>query len=263
MTDRSNISRKAKRNLGGSLEPTIEDFFGPPTLTQARVNVILVERLLLAVLRFEIDRLAQTTNQDELERFFSHFFDPIAGETERARFVTDFQKTPPVTVLGYPRSTGTFPCFSVILESEQEETNVLADYMGESLDGEDVGEAAEYQGAIFSQSHGIYVYAEHPDKVAYLYQFAKLVLFGAKPFLIKAGLIEPRFSGGELSPEEMYLPDNMFARVLRITATSTITVPRLLDPDPLRVRLAGLFMDDIVVKGIRGGVHPISQLDDE
>jgi len=257
------ISRKAKRNLGGGLEDTIESHFGDPVLTEARVNVVLVERLLLAVLRFEVERLAKVENESELVRFFSHFFDPIAGSAERARFVADFQKSPPVTVLGYPRDSGTFPCFSVILESEQEDTNLLDDYVGQTVEGEDAAEAAEYQGAIFGQSYGIYVYAEHPDAVAYLYQFAKLVLFGAKPFLIKAGLIEPRFSGGELSPEEMYLPSNMFARVLRITATATVSVPRLLDPDPLRVRLAGLFMDDIVVKGVRGGVHPATTINSD
>jgi len=253
-------SRKDKRNLGGTDTADIESFFGEPTITEARVNVVLVERIILLILRTEIDRLV--ADRSELERFFSHFYDPTAGPAERARFVTDFLASPPVVVLGFPRHTGTFPCFAVVLETEEEAQNVLGDYMGETVEGEDAAEAAEYSGAIFSQSYGIFIYAEHPDKVAYLYQFAKLVLFGAKDFLIRAGLIEPRFSGGELSPEEMYLPENMFARVLRITATATVTVPRLIDPDPLRVKLAGLFMDDIVVKGIRGGVHPIDSVDD-
>jgi hypothetical protein len=256
-------SRKAKRNLGGTDAENVEPFFNGPVLAEARTNIILVERVLQLVLQTEIDRLAATANQSELERFFSHFYDPIAGETERARFVTNFQRQPPKATIGYPRSTSEFPCFSIILESEEETQNVLADYVGQTLDDEDAREAAEYHGAVFSQTYGVYIYAQHPDVAAYLYQFAKLVLFGAKPFLQAAGLIEPHFSGGELSPEEMYLPDNMFARVLRITAQAVISVPVLLDPDPLRVRLAGLFMNDVVVRGIRGSVTPYTDTGDD
>jgi hypothetical protein len=253
-------SRKAKRNFGGTDAANVTSFFGDPQLTAARTNIVLVERVLLTVLRTEIERLIADTS--ELDRFFSHFYDPIAGAEERARFAGNFVREPPVVVLGYPRTTGTFPCLAVILEGEEEQTNVLDDFVGESLPGEDAKEAAEYQGAIFRQNYGVYVFAQHPDVCAYLYQFAKLCLFGAKPYLIQAGLIEPHFSGGELNPGEMYLPDNMFSRVLRITADAVVSVPRLLDPDPLRVRLAGLFMDDVVVSGIRGGVTPVSGDDD-
>lgn len=62
-----------------------------------------------------------------------------------------------------------------------------------------------------------------------------------------------RFSGGELNPEEMYLPDNMFARVLRISCTAPMSIPKLII-DAAKVRILGLYMDDIVVDGIRGGV---------
>jgi hypothetical protein len=257
----SRSSRKAKRNLGGTEAEAVTSFFGEPQLTEARTNIVMIERVLLAVIRSEVERLRADTN--ELTRFFSHFYDPIAGEEERARFVANFQAQPPVTVLGYPRTTAQFPCFAVVLESENESQNVLDDYVGESLPGEDVDEAAEYRGAIFDHTYSVYVFAEHPDVVAYLYQFVKLVLFGAKPFLVQAGLIDPHFSGGELSPEEMYLPENMFARVFRITASALVTVPRLLDPDPVRVRLAGIFMNDIVVDGIRGGVTPYAASEDD
>jgi hypothetical protein len=247
-------SRKERRNLGGVEGQAIEPFFDGPIQAQLRTNIVQIERVLLAVIRSEVERLRQ--DRAELTRFFSHFFDPIAGPEERDKFVDNFIREPPVTVLGYPRSTAAFPCFSVILESEQEQQNALGDFAGETLPGEDATEAAEYLGSIYECVYGVYVYAQHPDVVAYLYQFVKLLMLGSKPTLIAAGLIDPHFSGGELSPEEMYLPDNMFARVFRITTQAMMTVPRLLDPDPGKVRLAGLYVDDIVVDGIRGGISP-------
>jgi hypothetical protein len=255
----SAADRKARRNLGGTHAETVEPFFGGPDLAEARTSIVLVERLILAIIRSEVSRLRQ--DEAELTRFFSHFFDPLAGETEREKFVANFISQPPVTVLGYPRSTAEFPCFSVILESEEEDQNVLAEYVGETLEEEDTREPAEYLGAVFNHTYGIYVYAQHPDVVVYLYQFVKMVLFGAKPTLVEAGLIDIHFSGGELSPEEMYLPDNMFARVLRITTQAVMSVPVLTAVDPRRLHTS-IFMDDIVVDGIRGGVTPIADVDD-
>ncbi len=241
------------RNLGGTLEASIEPFFDGPALAQARTSISLLERVIMNLLRVEIARLK--SDKGELDRFFGHFFDPTAGAVERERFVDNFIREPPVVVLGYPRTSGEFPCFAIILESEEEtDPESMGDYVGQTLDGEG-GEAAEYVGSFFNHSYGIYIYAQHPDVVIYLYQFAKMVIFGAKDALLCSGFTDLRISGGELNPEEMYLPDNMFARVLRISAVAPITVPKLIT-DPAKVRLLGLYMDDIVVDGIRGGVTP-------
>jgi len=249
-------ARKLRRNLGGTHAETIKPFFGGPPLAEARTNIVLVERVLLAILRTEIDRLKG--DESELNRFFGHFFDPIAGEKERKGFVGNFQNQPPTVVLGYPRTTAEFPCFAIILESEEESDLMLADYVGQTLPGEDAREAAEFEGGIFEHTYGIYIYAENPDVCIYLYQFAKMVLYGAKEVLLAAGLVDPVFSGGELSPEEMYVPEHMYSRVLRVSAKAVMSIPKLLFPDPARVRLAGLFMDDVVVDGLRGGVTPFA-----
>ena len=250
------MGRKDKanpRNLGGTLQNDIEPFFEGPLLANARTSIVLLERVILNLLRSEVDRLKN--DEDELTRFFSHFFDPTAGAEERARFVTNFMREPPVTVIGYPRASGDFPCFAIILESEEEtDPQVMGDYVGMTLEGEP-GEAAEYEGGFFRNTYGIYIYAQNSDVAVYLYQFAKMVIFGAKQSLQCAGFNELSFSGGELSPQEMYLPDNMYARVLRVQATAPMTVPRLVI-DPAKVRVLGLYMDDIVVDGIRGGVTP-------
>ncbi len=257
------MSRKDKtllRNLGGETEAAVTDFFDGPDQAQSRTSITLVERLLLAVLRSEVDRLAASL--DEATRIFSHIFDPTMSEAERVLFVDKFMSEPPKTVLSYPRETAEFPCYAVVLDSESESQSLLGDHAGETVEGEDEDEPAEYQGAIFEQVHAVYTYAQHPDLVAYLYQLSKMILLGAKTALMRSGLASVSFAGGELSPEEMYLPDNMFARQLRVTSTSAQTVPRLLSPDPARVRLVGIHREDVVVDGIRGGVLTYEPDDD-
>jgi len=218
----------------------------------------MVERILLALIRSEVDRLKE--DRTELSRFFKHFFDPTAGEEAREEFVTFFIKNPPVTVLGYPRTTADFPCFSVVLENDEEvEPGLLGHYVGTTQPDEmpDDAEDNEYEGAFFEQSFGVYIYAENPDVCAYLYQFLKLTLFGSRLALEQAGLLNIHYSGGELTPQE-YLPENMFARVLHMKCQSMMTIPKLLSyKDGRKLRVTGVFREDVVVDGVPGGVVTI------
>ncbi|MCH9837363.1 hypothetical protein K0U83_16995, partial [bacterium] len=70
-------------------------------------------------------------------------------------------------------------------------------------------------------------------------------------------------SGSVLSPEEFYAPDNVFMRVLRIRAKSVMTVPRLFSyTDAERLRITGIFREDVVVDGVPGGVKTYEDTDD-
>ena len=247
-------SRKDPRNLGVAYGATKTPFF-EVAAARSRTSVTITERVLLGVLRTEIDRLSK--DKSELERFFSHFFDPLTDKNERDSWVNNFTRRPPKVVLGYPRTSSEFPCFSIVLESERQTQEALGLYLGQSLEEEGGDTSFEYLGAMFEQTLGVYIYAEHPDVCIYLYQFAKSVFLGANETLLCCGLIDPMYSGGELAPDEGYLPENMFVRVLRVTLKSLTTVPQVLSPDPARARVTGIFADDIVVSGLRGGVHPI------
>jgi hypothetical protein len=174
---------------------------------------------------------------------------------ERNQYVRNFQQKPPTVVMGYPRvDTARFPCISIVLESEQENEGALDHFMGHSLMEDNPKRPEEFVGAMFDQTFGVYIYAEHPDVCLYLYHFAKLILLGSHEVLEGCGIIDPEFSGGELAPDEGYLPENMFVRVLKVSLKSLQTVPHILRPDPSRARITGIFVDDIVVSGIRGGV---------
>ena len=264
------MSRKSRlrRNLGGTVTQDdrrfSEAFFDGPQLAELRTSITLPERLLRAVLVSEIERL--TADRAEAARFFAHLFDPTAAPDEHRDYVEHFLKNPPRTVLGYPRATGEWPIYAITLSSDEEDDEhaALGRYVSETQPGEDApgGEDAMYEGGFFSQTNAILVMAPHPDQCLYLYHLAKMILFGARDALHAAGLISPHFSGGELNPNETVLPDNAFARVLNVSFTSMVTVPRLFQHrDGRRLRLAGIFGSDVVVDGMRGGVHVTATLD--
>lgn len=258
--------RRLKRNLGGTSfqddERFAEPFFDGPPQAEMRTSIVLPERLIRAVLASEVDRLAG--DEDELRRFFAHFFDPTSSAAERDTYVSNFIAAPPRVTLGYPRSTADLPIFTITLSSDEEEEDkqVLANYMGTTLPGERPpgGADQEYEGIIATQTNAITIFAQHPDQCLYLYHFAKLVLIGAREALHAAGMISPTFSGAELSPQEVYLPDNVFARVLNVHYMNTVTVPKLFSyRDGRLLRVTGIFGKDIVVDGQRGAVVPYEE----
>lgn len=256
-----NRKSRLRRNLGESTAQDdkrfAEPFFDGPGLAELRTSVVLPERLIRRVLLDEVTRLA--AQPDELRRFFSHFFDPTSSEAERDAYVRDFQRNPPLVTMGYPRMGAELPCFAVVLTSDQEADGeaALGNYVGETLEGEQAPgyEDQYYEGAFFDQQNSIYVFAQHPDQTLYLYQLAKLVLLGAREALHNAGMISPSYSGGELSPNEIYLPDSVFSRVLNVSYKVLMTVPKVFTHrDGSRLRMTGIFAEDVVVDGIPGGV---------
>jgi hypothetical protein len=251
---------RLRRNLGGTTaqdDPRFADpFFDGPSQAELRTSIVLPERLIRRVLVDEVDRLSGDV--DECRRFFSHFFDPtVADIAERESYVKSFIANPPKTTLGYPRTMGEWPIFSITLTSDEEtEPAALAKYVGQTLPGEKPpgGEDQEYEGAFWEQTNSVLIMAPHPDQALFLYHFAKLSLFGAREAFVQAGIIDPTYSGGELNPQEVYLPDNAFGRILNISFKVMQTVPKLYTyRDGRRLRVGGIFGSDVVVDGMRGG----------
>lgn len=243
---RKRKARVQQRNIGGVLPdaaPARETQFEP---------MLLPERLIQELLQQTIDKLKE--DEAELTRFFSHFFVPTAGEDEVTEFVAHFMRKPPKAMLGYARTSAQFPCFAIVMESENEEDAFSGDFAGQHDDTYLGQDPSEFTGAFFEATYTVFVYAEHPDACAYLYQFAKSVVHAGKAFLMSCGIIDLTLSGGELAPDESYMPDNMFVRALRISAKVPMTVPHLLIARPTRIRITGLFGSDVVVDGQRGGV---------
>lgn len=246
--------RKAKKNFGHTAVADQAPVFNGPVLTEARVSVVMPERALYAVLSSEVERLLNDAS--ELRRFFTHFF-AVIDDAERDDYIAHFQKHPPTVTLGYPRSGLDFPIITIVLTGEDEEQPAIGQYMGETLEDEDtpLGGSSEYVGALMRSTWSVFIYAQNPDACLYLYNLVKSVVIGATKFLEQAGLADITLSGEDLGPAgEEYLPENMFMRVLRVTAAHQVTVPVLQTPDPRRAKLGGIFGSDVVVDGRPGAV---------
>lgn len=240
------MSRKAKTNIGPF------EVSAPTSATAAYESVLMVERFIKNLLRDTIEVLLK--DPDELRRFFSAFFDSTIGEEELNSFVASFIKSPPRSVLGYARSGAELPIFATVLTSEEESDAFLGDFVGQH---EDERSGFENTGAFFDATYSVYVYSTHPDMCAVLYQFAKAVIHAGKGFLMSNGVLEVKLGGGELAPDENYMPENMFVRVLRVTAKHPFSAPVVKPFDPTRVKVTGIFGSDVVVDGLRGGVKAV------
>ncbi len=237
-------ARKQKRNIGN---------FKPEVVTQLpNAAVLLVERLLKSLLETAVTQLA--TKPDDALRYFSHFFDTTVGTEERDQFIRAFAANPPKVVIGYARSGAELPCYAIVMSSEEESDAFLNDYEGS------VGDT-EYRGAFFEATYAIYVYSNHADMAQVLYQIAKAIVHSGKGLLLHEGALEVHIGGGELAPDENYMPENMFVRVLRVAIKHPYSAPRFLPSDPAKLK-AYIYAHDIVVDGVRGGVTVRDEIPD-
>lgn len=242
--------KRAKAQLGGALGVDR----ALPDISAARAPIVNVERFLLRLLRSEVDRLVK--DEELLRWYFENVFDPTLPANEVADYIANFKAQSPTITLGYPRTSVQFPVIAIVLAEESEEQNAVGDFMGETLGDSDEETYADFVGAVFTSSHSVCVYAEHPDQCLYLYHFVKMILLGGKDWLLSQGIAEVALSGSEMAPQEGYLPDYAFIRTVNVRTTAPFIVPRTSLTDARKVRVVGIYHEDVVVDGVRGGVHP-------
>lgn len=234
--------KRLQRNIGGAYQTDVQ-------LSTSESAILLVERVIKSLLSQTVDQMKG--NKTELTRFFSHFFDPTSDTTERDEFVKRFMARPPTVRLGYARTSADFPCYAIVMESEDEQEAFLADHAGQDDD-------VEFTGGFWDSVYAVYVYAEHPDECQMLYQVAKSIVHAGKGFLLACGVLDVSLTGAELAPDETYMPDNMFVRVLRVHAKAPMSVPHILASDPRKIRITGIFGSDIVVDGMVGAAVAVT-----
>lgn len=241
----STSSRKSKRNLVASAPQE-------PVLRAATGSVLMPQRLIYRLLTATVRKLV--AQPDDARRFFSSFFDAAMGDAERNEFTNAFLRNPPKTILGFARSAASMPCYAVVSNEEHETETFLADDIGS--DG-----TFEYKGSHWDETITVFTYSEHPDTALMLYHVSKAILLAGRSLLEHEGIVEFSCSGGELQPDENYMPENLFSRALRVSVKYPLNVPKFLDADPAKLAVL-IYACDVTVDGIQGGVHPYAVVDD-
>lgn len=216
---------------------------------------LLMERVLRALLQTTVEDWQ--ADLDEARRYFTWFFESTAqGQKELDSFIGSFRKSPPRAQLGYARAGASLPIWAIVLSDEEETEAFMGDYIGQD------GEMEDYEGAFFEAVYTVFTYAEHPDMAQIYYQLSKSIVTAGKGFLLSCGALEVSLSGGELAPDENYMPENMFVRALRVRMKHPFSAPRVKPADPARLRTF-IYASDVVVEGLRGGVKVYDGTEEE
>lgn len=134
---------------------------------------------------------------------------------------------PPHIIHSFPRASGPFPCYAIILVSDSIKQKYLGDDLGEGddeatldeddqtdLDGDEgvaIGHAIDYRYDL-----NTYVFDLPVVCVAY-YHLLRHIILGNIPAFHAAGLQNVEFTGNDLLPDPRYMPDNLWIRRLGIS----------------------------------------------
>jgi hypothetical protein len=111
----------------------------------------------------------------------------------------------------------------------------------------------EYEGSFWEAVYTVFTYSTNPDTTQIYYQLSKAIVAAGRGFLISCGALEVHLSGGELAPDENFMPENMYVRALRVRMKHPFSAPRLKPANPARLRTF-IYASDVVVEGMRGQV---------
>lgn len=165
-----------------------------------------------------------------LERFFQHECQLAEAEAKIVRAYFTMRPDegqhggPPSIIYGYPRSTGPFPCWAILLLGDRSKQRFLGDDAGTAppMDTEEDLEEDPAIGLVRLAEYtiGLDVYVpDHPDVCIYYYNLLRHIVFQAVPTLQAAPnyLENVEFSGADIAPDPRYLPENMWIRRMTVT----------------------------------------------
>lgn len=171
----------------------------------------MIERFLFTVLKRGIEEIQ--ADPEIIDDLFADLHSLAAPEI--AAIKTVFATSPPKVVHGYAQSEMVLPVYSIILAEESETDMFIGDDVGMVLDEEDPDFGADIKGSVWQHNYTILCYAEHPDTTRYIYETAKAILIvGTADVFLPEGIHGIRFSGSDLSPNKVYIPEHLFVRQL-------------------------------------------------
>lgn len=207
-----------------------------------------VERLfVVALLNARTFFLAHPGRWDRMLRFLS--------AQEIAAVKTIFERRPPTIRAGYANAQDPMPVISVALQGETVSDEFLGDMMGMDEDLPELGRnvTGEIRGEFRRQDIEITIWADHPDVALYLFHWADYALRAHLEWFVRHGLVNPAFTGGgEIAPDARFAPERLFVRQLRWSCAGEAVIVEPIPPPP---RSLHLFLENVVVDGLPGGVH--------
>lgn len=210
-----------------------------------------VERLfIVALMNTRAYFLAHPERWDRMLRFL--------GEQEIANVKAVFEKRPPAFRAGYATASDPMPVISVALASESPGEEFLGDEMEYDAELPELGGTAtgHIRGSFREQQIDLTIWADHPDVCLYLYHWCDYALHAHLDWFVRHGLVNPRFAGGgDIAPDARFAPERIFARHLRWSVTGASVSVEPIPPPP---RSLHLFLENVTVDGLPGGVHPTS-----
>lgn len=208
----------------------------------------MIERFIHTALKEGITTLQN--NVDLLEDLFITQHGLSAAEFAAIR--TLFAAKPPSVVHGYAHVEQKFPLYAIVLGSEGESQNFLGDDGGMVLEEGDEDYGADILTAVWTHSHDILVYAEHPDVTLYYYEIAKSILLAAGDYFNEQGMFQISLSGMDMAPDPRYVPEHLFLR--RLTLKCQREFQRLTHETKRAFKISGIAVDSAGSPSDAGGV---------
>lgn len=174
---------------------------------------------------------------------------------ELGRFQAYFSNRKPTVRLGYARSQDPMPQINVILDSETSSVDLVGDLAG-------IGDMDEFTAAtggvinanLKKQTLSIHVHADHPEITLYLYHMVQASILSSARFFAQKNLANLSFvSGSEILPQEVYLPEQIYSRVLSYTfeGSGQGTIPLPAPPADLHIFVEGVRVNDTITGGVQ------------
>lgn len=199
----------------------------------------MLERVLYRVLETGLAEVVADPRQVIL-----HFQQRFRLSPVEAQAINDLLSTRrPQIFHAYPRlKEACFPSYWIVLGQEGEAERLLDDgseaisadeaaALSHGLGlGEDLArdlEGAEWKSSFFTHDfHILCVSDKSPDEAIYLYELAKrfIVRARARGDFIQWGAVDTSLSGGDVAPDERFLPAHLFGRRLTISVEDELQV---------------------------------------
>jgi len=231
----------------------------------------MIERQIFTILKDGIDWFKADPRR--IETFFVREHGLTAAEAANVRTYFEYnpaageQGGPPNVIHGYPRQVGPFPCYAILLDSDATKQRYLGDEAGtdtgygdDAWEGEENldGEPSTTMIHMVEDRISIHVCVENiPDVCLYYYHLLRWILLDSQADFHAEGFSNVQFSGRDLMPQEQYLPEHIWMRVISIQAEHDETA---WEPMGRGTRVDGAFIGDGVTSdGVAKSITPYQE----